>query len=318
MSNTETPVSNPGPVQTQGQRGGPPWQAFIPGLLVITLGAMFLFHSLGLVAVPWRYLRLWPWALIVWVGLMKMSRGTPHELTAGAMITAVGGALMMQGLGYWQNVWRFWPLLLIGAGVMLIIEAMGYGGRRSGCCMGGRMGSWQDRHAWRQQRRAWRAQQRAGWAQWKAGWGQGPVPYPAPTSSFPSAATESGNDSGAASADLNGSGWLNMEAYFSENKRRVVAPGLQGGRVAAFFGACKLDLRTAPQPPGARLQLDANAVFGEVQIYIPSTWKVHVQGVGVFGNFQDETIPPVTPFSENDVQLLVRGTAAFGQVAVRN
>lgn len=115
-----------------------------------------------------------------------------------------------------------------------------------------------------------------------------------------------------------GEGWLRMESFFSENKRRIVTPGFSGGHVAAIFGSCKLDLRAAPQPPGARLHIQANAVFGEVQIYVPSIWKVTVHGAGVFGNFQDDTLPPVQPMSESDVRLDVYGTAAFGQVSVRS
>ncbi len=327
------PVKQPQP--------GPNWPALIPGLLVLGLGLFFLSHTLGwLPGSLWRYLPLWPWLFIIFIGVRKMACGTAHDIVIGLMIALLGGELTMQTLGYahgfWHEVWEYWPILLIVGGVLMLLEVNSPrppGGRF--CQLPGT--AWQDRQAWREQRRAWRSQyraqkwsQRQAWrAQWQSGWQthwppQAPGPGAAPgfvAGAEPAAAPPAAagaSPSAPEGTSAMGEGWLRMESFFSENKRRIVTPGFSGGHVAAIFGSCKLDLRAAPQPPGARLHIQANAVFGEVQIYVPSIWKVTVHGAGVFGNFQDDTLPPVQPMSESDVRLDVYGTAAFGQVSVRS
>ena len=341
-----TPAAAPPPPSPR------PWHALIPGLLVLGLGFLFLSHTMGWIASPWRYLPLWPWAFIVLIGLLKMSRGSAHDVIVGLLITLFGGALIMQTLGYWTDIWRFWPVLLIGAGVLLMLESNFPIPRSEDWREHMSPEEWRSRMTnrivWRAQRRAWRAQRRA-WraAQWRGGWynpgsagfaagvssppgapasGAGPAAAGAPDAAAPETSTAAaanganaaGAAAGAAVPGVPSGEWLNMEAYFSENKRRVVSPGFHGGHLLAVFGACKLDLRAAPLPAGARLSIDANVVFGEIQIYVPSHWKISVHGAGIFGNFQDDTLPPVTPLSENDIRLDVFGSSAFGQVSVRN
>ena len=343
---SDTPVT-PSPAAPAAPPPPQRWHALIPGLFALGLGLFFLSHTLGWLATPWRYLPLWPWAFIVLIGLLKMSRGNAHDVIVGLLISLFGGALIMQTLGYWHDIWRFWPVLLIAAGVLLLVEANQFRGGNtpvpagySGCY---------NHAAWRAQRRAWREQRRAAWrAQWQRDWNRrfsasawptgatvnatanpasrentagNPAAEPDATTGSPADSayfTPAAGPHAAADSIDDDAGWLHMEAYFSENKRRVVTPGFRAGHIVAVFGACRLDLRAAPQPPGTKLLIEANVVFGEIQIYVPSHWKVSVRGAGIFGNFQDDTLPPVTPLASSDIRLEVYGTSAFGQVSVRN
>ena len=85
--------------------------------------------------------------------------------------------------------------------------------------------------------------------------------------------------------------------------------------VTAVLGAATLDLREAAAAPGARV--DALALFGGVDVIVPSDWRVQVSGLPVFGGYQDKTggdrgLAPDAP------ELTVVATALFGGVEVRN
>jgi hypothetical protein len=344
MSESQSPPTPPAP-DTPPVPPAPPARVFhcggplIPGLLIAGLGLFFLAHTMGwMPGSVWQYLTLWPWAFLVFIGVRKMSDGGTHNIVIGLIIALLGGELILQtfGHGYWGEIWRFWPVLLIVGGLLMLLESHaprppsdGSGpGADPNCCG-------YDRRYWRNQRRAFRDQMRAqrwnlrnqfqsqihsqiqsSWSQWNP---TPPAPAPvAGAASNPQAAAASAPPPSTAAGAATPDGWLRMETFFSENKRRIVTPGFQGAHIVAIFGSCKLDLRTAPQPPGARLAIGANAVFGEVQIYVPTTWKVTVHGSGIFGNFQDDTLPPVQPPSDSEVRLDIYGTAAFGQVSVRS
>lgn len=85
--------------------------------------------------------------------------------------------------------------------------------------------------------------------------------------------------------------------------------------VSAVLGGATLDLREATPAPGARV--DALALFGGVDVIVPSGWRVQVSGLPIFGGYQDKTggdrgLAPDAPV------LTVVATALFGGVEVRN
>jgi hypothetical protein len=85
--------------------------------------------------------------------------------------------------------------------------------------------------------------------------------------------------------------------------------------VSAVLGGATLDLREATPAPGARV--DALALFGGVDVIVPTGWRVEVSGLPIFGGYQDKTggdrgLEPDAPV------LKVVATALFGGVEVKN
>ena len=62
--------------------------------------------------------------------------------------------------------------------------------------------------------------------------------------------------------------------------------------------------------------VDPNAIFGGVELKIPKSWSAVVQGAGIFGGYADETVQPDP--GPGVKQLIIRGTATFGGVEVKN
>lgn len=112
-------------------------------------------------------------------------------------------------------------------------------------------------------------------------------------------------------------GMLNEYAVFGGGKRKVNTFDFKGGSVEAVFGGFEIDLRETVMA-GDSAVLEANAVFGGIEIRIPITWSAVVQGVGVFGGYQDETTQPNATLIPNPKRLIVKGAAVFGGVEVKN
>jgi hypothetical protein len=109
---------------------------------------------------------------------------------------------------------------------------------------------------------------------------------------------------------------LNEVAIFGGGKRQINSPDFQGGQITAIFGGVDLDLREAGIAADSAV-IEVNALFGGASIRIPDNWSTVVQGMGIFGGFDDKTLHP-DPRAPGTKHLIVKGAAVFGGVAVRN
>ncbi|HET9649545.1 MAG TPA: LiaF domain-containing protein [Microlunatus sp.] len=93
------------------------------------------------------------------------------------------------------------------------------------------------------------------------------------------------------------------------------SPSFRHADVTAVFGGATLDLREAVPAPDARV--DALALFGGVEVIVPSGWRVELSGLPIFGGYQDKTAGHRTPVADGPV-LKVVATAVFGGVEIKN
>ena len=104
---------------------------------------------------------------------------------------------------------------------------------------------------------------------------------------------------------------------FGGGERQVNAKDFRGSKMFAVFGGYELDLVHADME-GTEAYIEANAVFGGGEIRIPMNWKVVVQGMGIFGGYNDKTHYVQTDPSAPVKTLYVRGVAVFGGIEVKN
>jgi len=110
---------------------------------------------------------------------------------------------------------------------------------------------------------------------------------------------------------------IRESAVFGGGKRRINSQNFTGGRMEAVFSGFEMDLREASmQGDSAVLHIDV--VFGGTEVRIPETWSAVVQGTGVFGAFADHTRQPDLSRTPNPKRLIVKGSAVFGGVEVKN
>lgn len=97
----------------------------------------------------------------------------------------------------------------------------------------------------------------------------------------------------------------------------LTAQDFQGGEVLALFGGCEIDLSKASME-GNQITIEAKAVFGGVKLRVPESWDVVLHGTPIFGGYEDNTRHPKVEGAENVKRLVIRGSAIFGGVEIRN
>jgi hypothetical protein len=227
------------------------------------------------------------------------------------LIIAVGVLLFLDNLGLFHiyNVWRLWPVVLIVLGLSKMFESRGSGGRVwAGMAMAfgvlfllGNLGIW---HV------SWHLI----WPLALVGMGISMLLHALERKNLPNDTPHFPGCVSTSAADV-----LKEWATFSGIKRRLDTQNFQGGEMIAVFGGIDIDLRRANvASPGKEVVIDANATFGGIEIRVPDTWQVVTRGMGIFGGYEDKTVPPRPAEGVTPTRLLVTGYAIFGGVSIEN
>jgi hypothetical protein len=105
-------------------------------------------------------------------------------------------------------------------------------------------------------------------------------------------------------------------SVFGGGKRQVNTQDFTGGHIDAVFSGYQIDLRGATMAADSAT-LNIGAVFAGIEIRIPETWSVVIEGDGVFGTLEDKTIQP-SPQTPGLKRLIIKGAAVFGSVEIKN
>jgi len=101
-----------------------PAGAITTGLILITIGLVFLFSQLDLISVHavWRY---WPLALIA-VGLSRLMAGGGWECGLNGVTEVLMGVAFLAITFHWWGIgWREgWPLILVSVGLGTMTRAL--------------------------------------------------------------------------------------------------------------------------------------------------------------------------------------------------
>jgi len=244
-----------------------------------------------------------------------------YHAWGGLVVLALGVILLLDRLGvvYARDVFRFWPVLLVAAGTVVLVEAASLTLRTIGAtilAMGlilqaNNLGYVHIRGD-------------VFWPLALIGVGvvmlgralekrtEPPVQRRASDASSPDFSTRFWSGAERFVRNLESASGEHA-AVFSHIQRRVTDQNLEKMKVVAVFGGFQLDLRPAGIR-GDQAVIHADAVFGGVEIVVPEDWEVVPQGAGVFGGFADQTHPPDTPSK----RLIVAGAGVFGGVVITN
>ncbi len=110
---------------------------------------------------------------------------------------------------------------------------------------------------------------------------------------------------------------LNEFAMFGGVDRKINSQDFRGGQLFAAFGGHEIDLKQA-RLATSPVTIDASVIFGGIDIKIPEDWSVSVEGVAIFGGYEDATIQPKIEDPARARRLIVKGVAIFGGVEVKN
>lgn len=236
------------------------------------------------------------------------------------VLIAVGAIFFLNNLHifYFQDVWRYWPVILVGLGLVKLVDAPDNRGRTGGAILlvvgaillAPNLGFWDvsigdlwplfliGLGALLLVQRVWTPG-----VNWDSAGG-------------PGGSTGSGAGSGLGTDPASPQGTFNESAVFSGGKRRIVSPDFRGGEISCIFGGFDIDLRKAGIA-GDSAVLVVNALFGGCDIKVPESWDVVLEMTAIFGGCDDKTLHP-DPTLPGVKKLFLRGSAIFGGIDVKN
>jgi Cell wall-active antibiotics response 4TMS YvqF/Domain of unknown function (DUF5668) len=105
-------------------------------------------------------------------------------------------------------------------------------------------------------------------------------------------------------------------AIFGGPKLISTAQGFRGAWLTAIFGGITLDLRRArPAPEGA--SINATVAFGGIDILVPKGWRISVRSTPIFGGLDDKTDHSQAPAADAPT-LHIDAVAVFGGVDIKH
>jgi predicted membrane protein len=107
---------------------------------------------------------------------------------------------------------------------------------------------------------------------------------------------------------------ISAMAILGAVQRRINSQDFRGGNLTAFMGGCEIDLRSAGISGVTEPVLDLFAMWGGIEIRVPPDWTVVSHVDPILGGFEDKTHPPKEPTK----RLIMRGTVIMGGVEVKN
>ncbi len=224
-------------------------------------------------------------------------------LIPGLIVAGIGVLFLLNNLNLVRihDVWRYWPLILIAIGAAKLVNSPHANEKTGGGIMvvagGIFLASNLGLFPW------------SVWAFW-------PVLLIGAGVMMLLNRTGSGFVEGIRTRTTQRASRADAMAIFGGFKRQVATEDYRGANYVAFFGGGEVDLRRAHMQ-GDSAVVEVTAIFGGFELRVPGDWIVVNEVVGIFGGTADETRQPL-PDAPGVKRLIVRGTAVFGGVGIKN
>jgi predicted membrane protein len=111
---------------------------------------------------------------------------------------------------------------------------------------------------------------------------------------------------------------INLSVILGGGKFSISSKELKGGNVTAIMGGCNVNLRDADFAEES-IVMDTFAIMGGIELTVPNSWEVVMQGVPFMGAMEDKTNHN-TSYGDKaqKKRLIIRGTAIMGGVEIIN
>jgi len=244
-------------------------------------------------------------------------RPVSPRLVLGFAVMAVGLLLTLDNLGVLEarHFWRYWPVVLIVAGIAKAVESLREGRRPMGAglivigtfLLLTNLGLISFRAFWPILILVLGASM-----VWKAVTGAGTA-RPDVADRVKDAIHSSIGRPIDSAAEGGVSSSLSAFAMMGGVRRSTNAQDFKRGDAFALMGGCELDLREAAMKDDEAV-FDIFALMGGVEMRVPEDWVVDNRGFALLGGFVDKT----RPVRDAKKRLILTGLALMGGVEVKN
>lgn len=119
----------------------------------------------------------------------------------------------------------------------------------------------------------------------------------------------------ATTSTSDGSEEVEINSVFASTEKRITGSSFSGGRITAVFGGAELDLRGVSASAG-EATIDATALFGGIELRVPSGWTVDLRTTNILGGVQDARSDDRT--TETGNRLVITGLCMFGGIEIKS
>jgi predicted membrane protein len=251
-------------------------------------------------------------------------RSPSGHLFSGLVFVLIGALFLFGNMGMLEvgRILRFWPVLLIAAGVFKLVEHRNDPMHGSGIFwivigvlfLSGNLGVLRVafRNLWPiiligfGALMLWRS---AMMGANRRRYGGNPSSGP---SSFQEASATAGDEQRSSTTSSNS--MLAATAILGGVERRNNSQDFRGGSATAIMGHCEIDLRPASIANPNEPVLEVFALWGGIEVRVPADWTVISQVDPILGGFEDKTQPP----KEETKRFIIRGPVIMGGIEVTN
>jgi predicted membrane protein len=97
-------------------------------------------------------------------------------------------------------------------------------------------------------------------------------------------------------------------------KRRIESQNFQGGKATSILGGIELDFTRARLAEG-RAAIELTAILGGIEVRVPQTWRVEVEGRPLLGGIEDKHT--FAPGTETAQTLHLKASAILGGIEIK-
>lgn len=243
--------------------------------------------------------------LLVVIGLYVGAKNNFNNL-GWMIITGIGGFLLVGRIFHNFNVGDiFWPTVLIGFGVYLILRR--------------RDNNYWDKKEWK---RKWKSGKYSYNYNYSFGNSDKPdepvVDYTVKgetTNENAQTPPPNAGPAGPTGGNYTGDEHLESVSIFGSNKKVIFSKNFQGGEIVNVMGGTELDFTQANI--NGRVYIDITQIFGGTKMIVPSHWMVVSNMAVVFAGLDDKRIRTNAAL-DNDKVLVLTGVSIFAGIDIRS
>jgi predicted membrane protein len=114
--------------------------------------------------------------------------------------------------------------------------------------------------------------------------------------------------------------FINVTSILGGSNYNYDSKNLKGGKMTAFMGGSKLDMRNA-EMEGDSMVIDAFLMMGGMELLVPAHWRVVLQATPILGGVDDKTTvkdEAKTSKGSKTKELIVKGIVIMGGIDIKN
>lgn len=108
-----------------------------------------------------------------------------------------------------------------------------------------------------------------------------------------------------------------ISAVFSSAEKKIDDQNFSYSSINSVMASCEVDMRSS-KAAGDRVEIGLRAIMGNIEIMIPSNWRLVLKGTPILGNIEDKTRGSYPDDNRPTVECIVDFECIMGNIEIRD